>query len=696
MRDVSGFSEPYSFLSGGGEIGERMRAHDWATTPLGPLEGWPQSLRTMVSTCLNSPVLATVLWGPDLLMLYNDAYVPSLAERHPNALGKPVSEVWGSAWDQVSALFHHCMLTGEGFSQFGVELAMVRQGKAELTYWNFSAAPIRGENGSIVGLFNQGLEITESVRQERERLRIEAELQALNETLEQQIQQRTLEFNQLWHTSPDLLLVIDFQGVFLRVNPSWTALLGYGPEELVGHHVNEFVVEDDHDDTTDAYVLAAEGGMPRVVNRYRHKDGSLRWFSWVAAPAGDVTYATGRDVTLEKEQAQALMRAEDALRQSQKLEAIGQLTGGVAHDFNNLLTVIKSSADMLKKPDLPDLRRQRYVGAISDTVDRAAKLTSQLLSFARRQALKPEVFAACDSVRSLSGIMETLTGSLINIVTQLPETQCYVEADISQYETALVNMALNGRDAMGGEGHLLISVQPVEQIPALRGRAAIVGSYVEVSITDTGIGIPADQLSIVFEPFFTTKHAGHGTGLGLSQVFGFAKQSGGEVTVQSSTGSGSTFSLYLPRVAKPAPRVTQAAQEPSVEGHGTCVLVVEDNVQVGNLAIQSLIDLGYLPVLANNAAEALAELEADADRFDVVFSDVVMPGMNGIDLARKIRDDYAGLPVLLASGYSHVLAQNGTYGFELLHKPYSIDQLSRLLQKLTHCKRRDSGDLAKL
>lgn len=688
MRTIDGSSKLYAFLSGGGETGQRMRSHDWASSPLGPLESWPQSLRTMVSTCLNSPVLSTVLWGPNLLMLYNDAYAPSLADRHPNALGKPVSEVWGSVWEQVSAPFYQCMQTGEGFSQVEVELPMVRRGKAEITYWSFSAAPIRGENGTIVGLFNQGMEITEAVHRERERVRIEAQLQALNETLEHQIQQRNLELNQLWHTSPDLLLVIDFKGVFLRVNPSWTALLGYQPEELVGHHVNEFVVEDDHDETIDAYVLAAKGGMPRVVNRYRHKDGSLRWFSWVAAPAGNVTYATGRDVTLEKGQVEALRRAEDALRQSQKLEAIGQLTGGVAHDFNNLLTVIKSSADMLKKPDLPDPRRQRYVGAISDTVDRAAKLTSQLLSFARRQALKPEVFAACDRVRSLSGMMETLTGSLIKIITELPDKQLFVEADTSQYETALVNIVLNGRDAMGGEGQLTIKVQPVEQIPALREQSAIVGSFVAVSITDAGVGIAKDRFSEIFEPFFTTKRIGHGTGLGLSQVFGFAKQSGGEVTVQSLIGSGSTFTLYLPRVEEPAPSVMQDEQEGLLDGHGTCVLVVEDNIDVGNLAVQSLMDLGYVPVLATNADEALAELEADADRFDVVFSDVVMPGMNGIDLANRIREDYHDLPVLLASGYSHMLAHNGADGFELLHKPYSIDQLSRRLRKVADLTRR--------
>jgi CheY-like chemotaxis protein len=180
---------------------------------------------------------------------------------------------------------------------------------------------------------------------------------------------------------------------------------------------------------------------------------------------------------------------------------------------------------------------------------------------------------------------------------------------------------------------------------------------------------------------------GQGTGLGLSQVFGFAKQSGGEVTVASDLGHGATFTMYLPRVPE-AEKAAKGEPEPLVDGHGTCVLVVEDNAEVGTFAVQTLTDLGYMPVLANNAEEALAELALDADRFDVVFSDVVMPGMNGLDLARRIREEHHDLPVLLASGYSHVMAQNGTSGFELLHKPYSVEQLSRLLRKVATWQRR--------
>ena len=666
---------------------QATRELDWSSTPLGTMDAWPPALRTLVRMVVSSSQPMFVVWGPEYTLIYNQAYAHILAQKHPAALGQSLFDVWSEIRADLTPIVD-LAYAGQAVSMSDIKLLMHRKGYLEETHFAFSYTPIREPAEEVSGFVCACLEITAQVSAERDQRAAEEALRQLNNTLEQQVQERTFEFNRLWETSPDLLLVIDFNGVFLRVNPAWADLLGYQPDELIGHHVNEFVLPEDHTATTEAYLLAAEGGLPKIVNCYRHKNGSLRWVSWVAAPAGNVTYATGRDITIETQQSDALMQAEQTLRQSQKMEAIGQLTGGVAHDFNNLLTVIKSSADMLKRPDLPDVRRQRYISAIAETVDRAAKLTSQLLAFARRQALRPEVFAACDSVRSISAMMETLSGSGIRIVTELPERKSYVEADPSQFDTALVNMALNARDAMSDEGVLTIRVEPVEMMPAVRAHKAIEGPYVAVSITDTGIGIPARMLGQIFEPFFTTKSVGHGTGLGLSQVFGFAKQSGGEIVVQSEVSKGSVFTLYLPRVAEPAEARHDQEPEPLVDGHGTCVLVVEDNADVGNFAVQSLTDLGYLPVLANSAEEALAELAADADRFDVVFSDVVMPGMNGIDLAHRIREQYHDLPVLLASGYSHVLAQNGTYGFELLHKPYSIEQLSRLLRKVATWQRR--------
>ena len=224
---------------------------------------------------------------------------------------------------------------------------------------------------------------------------------------------------------------------------------------------------------------------------------------------------------------------------------------------------------------------------------------------------------------------------------------------------------------------------PSSYIPALRSQPEVTGEFVAVSIADTGAGIPPDKLDQIFEPFFTTKGVGEGTGLGLSQVFGFAKQSGGDVQVKSQIGLGTTFTLYLPRVeGEKQPSVDKAKPQPLPPGHATCVLVVEDNADVGEFATQSLKDLGYHSVYAPDAEHALAELDHDAERFDIVFTDIIMPGMSGIELAQEIRRRHPKLPVVLTSGYSNVLAQNGTFGFELLHKPYSVEQLSRTLRKV--------------
>jgi PAS domain S-box-containing protein len=376
-------------------------------------------------------------------------------------------------------------------------------------------------------------------------------------------------------------------------------------------------------------------------------------------------------------------RVEEALRQSQKLEAVGQLTGGVAHDFNNLLTVIKSSTDLLKRPDLPDERRRRYIEAISDTVDRAAKLTGQLLAFARRQTLRPEVFEVGASLRAVAEMLDSVTGARITVDSQIPDTPCHIRADLSQFETALINMAVNARDAMGGEGTLTLRLIGGGPMPAIRGHAGSRSTFAAVSLSDTGVGIAPDVLPRIFEPFFTTKAVGKGTGLGLSQVFGFAKQSGGDVDVSSVPGQGTTLTLYLPQVeAMPDQPDEARTDDRPAEGASLCILVVEDNVEVGRFATQILEDLGHRTVWATNAEEALDEIEKIPFRFDAVFSDVVMPGMGGIALARELRRRLPRLPVVLTSGYSHVLAQEGAHGFDLIQKPYSVEQLARVLGKV--------------
>jgi PAS domain S-box-containing protein len=486
--------------------------------------------------------------------------------------------------------------------------------------------------------------------------------------------------DRIWTNARDLMVVVDGDGVFQSVSPAWTRILGHRVEDVIGRRIAEFVIDDDALATDRALDEVFHGSqVTGFENRYRTLEGGSRWISWNTAFEDGLVYGYGRDITEEKQQAEVLKHTEEALRQAQKMEAIGQLTGGVAHDFNNLLTVIRSSADLLRSRDLPADRRRRYIDAISDTADRAAKLTSQLLAFSRRQALKPEHFNIATKVETLGDMLRSILGARIRLDVAILCEDCFVESDINQFETALINLAVNGRDAMDGEGALTIRIDAAGAIPALRGHAASQGDFITVAVVDDGGGISQDDLTRIFEPFFTTKEVGRGTGLGLSQVYGFAKQSGGDVAVESRVGHGSTFTLYLPRTrrvetqAKPAPPPARARHEGRV-------LVVEDNAAIGEFATQLLQDLGYRTELATNAVEALARLESPTP-FNIVFSDVVMPGIGGVELARIIQGRWPGLQVVLTSGYSHVLTTDAHHGFPLLHKPYSVEELSHILRQ---------------
>lgn len=492
--------------------------------------------------------------------------------------------------------------------------------------------------------------------------------------------------NRVWENSRDLIATVGADGIFHAINPVWFDVLGYRPDEIVGQSFQNFIWPDDAPLTETGLQAAASGqNLTSFVNRYRHKDGTHRDISWNTAVEGNLVYAYGRDIAEEKRVQAELAQAQDHMRQGQKIEAIGQLTGGVAHDFNNLLTIIRASVDLLRRRDLPEARRTRYLEAISDTVTRATSLTSQLLSFARRQSLQPTIFEVKAQVLSVVELVRPLIGHRIEIACDFDAATSFARVDVSQFETALVNLAVNARDAMDGEGLMTFSVRDVFAVPGIRGHSAAEGDFVTISVTDTGSGIPASVLGSIFEPFFTTKEVGKGTGLGLSQVFGFSKQSGGVVDVASKVGHGTTFTIYLPRVAPPAEPLTPTRDDlpEGGLGDGLRVLVVEDNNAVGAFAMELLADLGYAALRVSSAKAALALLSEDDRAFDIVFSDVVMPGMTGLEMAELIRVRHAGLPVILTSGYSEVIARDGDHGFVLLRKPYSADALSRIIQTAT-------------
>jgi two-component system NtrC family sensor kinase len=371
--------------------------------------------------------------------------------------------------------------------------------------------------------------------------------------------------------------------------------------------------------------------------------------------------------------------AEAALRQAQRLEAIGQLTGGVAHDFNNLLMIVSGSVQRLRR-DLSSEKHTRLLDMITNATNRGESLTRQLLAFSRRQMLTPAVIDLAERLPELKDMLSRSLRDDITIEVAVPDQSCAVKVDPSELELALLNLAVNARDAMPNGGALSITAQPV----VLKGKAAeegLSGEFVAISLADTGSGIPADILPHVFEPFFTTKEVGKGTGLGLSQVYGFAKQSGGTATITSTVGRGTVITLYLPRTQElPAPSIARIEPEAVPQPAGT-VLVVEDSPEVTEVVTAYFQQLGYMVKQVANAHDAL-ELLANDPKIDLVFSDILMPGgMNGLELGHAIRRLYPAMPVLLTTGYSDSARDAVQQGFVVLQKPFDLAGLEQALRE---------------
>ncbi len=557
-------------------------------------------------------------------------------------------------------------------------------------YYDVPRSPTNQEIAAIGFITQTAALAIERHQHEMDMRRSEEKLSTLNANLERAVANRTQDLVAA-QTSLEVALAaadmggwdIDLTSGQARRTPRHDSIFGYDTQ-LLEWSVETFLshVQPGHRDRiAQAFKDAADTGTLEIECPIDTTQGKERWITAKGRIAYDDAGTPVRmsgvvfDITKRKE-------TEAQLAQAQKMEAVGQLTGGVAHDFNNLLTIIRGSVDLLRRPNLSDVRRMRHIDAIGETADRAAKLTAQLLAFARRQALAPATFDSGASIQEVGSIVRTLVGSRIKLRIATPDDPCFVVADRGQFDTAIINMSVNARDAMEGEGELTVTVGPVSGIPSVRVHPPVDGDFVAVTVRDTGCGIDPAKIARIFEPFYTTKGPGHGTGLGLSQVFGFAKQSDGDIRVDSALREGSTFTLYLPRARNMSGSTERDDARPEpVDGEGACVLLVEDNEEVGEFAEQALRELGYRSVLAADAPTALGLLREDRNQFDIVFSDVVMPGMDGLEMGQEIRRLYADLPVILTSGYSHVLARNGQHGFELLHKPYSVEQLSRVLRK---------------
>lgn len=514
-----------------------------------------------------------------------------------------------------------------------------------------------------------------------ERRRVEQKLEQLANSLERQVSERTAEVNRLWRNARDLLVVTGEDGTIRSVNPAWSVVLGFPARESIGRHLGSFVWPED---AATFPTTNRRSGAPDLDMRFRHFDGSVRWISWRIFAEEGLTFAYGRDVTAQREQAQALVEAEDQLRQAQKMESIGQLTGGVAHDFNNLLQVISGNLQLLGKDVAGNGRAEQRVANAIAGVSRGSKLANQLLAFGRRQALEPKVINIGRFVMALEDLLHRTIGEAIEIETIRSGGLWNTFIDPSQIENAILNLAINARDAMNGMGKLTIEVgnAHIDDAYARHHPDIKTGQYVLIAVTDTGEGMQPDVLGRVFEPFFSTKPAGKGSGLGLSMVYGFVKQSGGHVKIYSEPGEGTTVRIYLPRSLEEEDRLAEVDFGPVTGGTET-ILVAEDDDEVRATVVEMLGDLGYSVLKARDAASALSVIESGV-AIDLLFTDVVMPGpLRSPDLARKARERLPNLAVLFTSGYTeNSIVHEGRLdaGVDLLSKPYSREALARKIR----------------
>jgi PAS domain S-box-containing protein len=525
------------------------------------------------------------------------------------------------------------------------------------------------------------------------RRRAEDELRALAERLEELAAERTRERDRLWELSEDLLVVADYEGNLLRVSPSWSRLLGVDEAHLLSIPYGRLMHPEDIGPVRAALqAMRGTGQALRFENRLRDGQDGWRWFAWTVSPepGGERLFGVGRDVTAEKEQAAARERLEEELRQSQKMEAVGQLTGGIAHDFNNLLTGIGGSLELLATYLAQGRVREmdRFIEVAQSATRRAAALTHRLLAFSRRQTLDPRPTDANRLVAGMEELIRRAVGPGIALEVVPAAGLWPILIDHHQLENALLNLCINARDAMPDGGQLRIQTanRPMDAAEA-RAHDLPPGQYISLCVSDTGTGMTPEVAAKAFDPFFTTKPLGQGTGLGLSMIYGFARQSGGQVRICSAPGEGTTICLYLPR--REGPGAAEGADEPppavALARWGETVLVVDDEPSVRLLVVEILQDLGYATIEAADGASGLRVLRSDA-RIDLLVSDVGLPGgMNGRQMADAAREARPGLKVLFITGYNEDAALGHgrlAPGTQVLSKPFSMETLAARVRGL--------------
>lgn len=680
---------------------------DWSKTPLGPKDRWSVALRTIYDLITASGFGMCATWGPEGTFLYNEAYAEFLGDRHPAALGQPIAQVWPEIWDDIKPLVDRA-LAGETIRLNNLHLTMTRNGYEEDTYWTFSYSPLR-DGDVIAGFLNVAHDTTALVfAQKRDRVNAERVQLALGAG--------AIIGTWFWDIPTDRFTIDAAFADSFGLDPA----LGRTGIPL------EQIISTVHPDDRDGLIAAineviSRGGAYAHQYRVLRRDGKYYWIeangrvdlaedgSPSSFPGVLIDVEERRAVEAERDRAISMLRAlndqleqrvsdrtsellkaQDALRQSQKMEAVGQLTGGLAHDFNNLLAGISGSLELMGRRLSQGRANEldRYLSAAQGAVKRAAALTHRLLAFSRRQTLDPKPTDIDKLIVDLQDLIQRTVGPSIDIeVTKASETWKTL-VDQSQLENAVLNLCINARDAMPDGGKITIRTENTTiEAQATDEGGTSAGEYVCLRITDTGTGIPADVIDKVFEPFFTTKPLGQGTGLGLSMIYGFAKQSGGKVEISSEQNVGTTVCIYLPHHMMEGDIANEAVDSRTPGGARAeeTVLVVDDEPTVRMLISDVLQEFGYTVIEAADSATGLKILQSDVG-IDLLISDVGLPGgMDGRQMADAARLGRPGLKVLFVTGYAENAAvRDGKLdpGMAVLTKPFAVETLAAQVREL--------------
>ncbi|MGG5289406.1 ATP-binding protein [Pseudomonas shirazensis] len=705
------------FLLGGGVVSSLIQTMDWSGSPLGAPQQWSSSLKTLMATILPAQAQIVLFWGAEYVALYNDAYTPTIGAKHPHALGRPAQENWSELWDDLEPLLSGVRNTGQTFSAKDRPFYIERSGHGETAYFDVSYSAVHEIDGSVGGVLCIVSETTERVQFERRQSFLLELGQALPELDEpEQIEAYAIErVGQQLGAARVFLAEAQGDGLQVRIARDWVNGASSRTGELryadIGAQLPEqlgrgFVVH--AAETASVYVpvlrgnrleamLGVEFAQPHFVDKDQClllEDTAKRvWQAITHARSERALRASSAHLEatfaelmalnecLEERVSAMLAEREEANRQlheAGKMEMIGQLTGGIAHDFNNMLTPIIASLELIRRHPEDAQRSVRLIDGALQAADRARILVGRLLSFARRQTLKPQAVCLATLVDEMHELMARSLGPTIEVMVQIDPQLPNVLVDPHQLELALLNLVINARDAMSNGGQVYLAAGVGEDDPTWP--ESVHGRQVWLQVRDSGCGMSQEVLERCFEPFYSTKQVGKGTGLGLPMVQGLAAQSGGGFAIDSQPGLGTRATLWLPvsrgQVSEPLAEVGEdiMAQGPLQ------VLLVDDEDIVRNATALQLRDLGYQVAEAASPAQA-RQLLAEGLAMDVLVTDQIMADETGAEFAQQLRQQHPQLPVLIITGYAN-LTPRELNGFAVLRKPFRRAELAESLAQL--------------